>query len=174
MKKLVIAAAIVCVAAMSQAASIDWKMTNGSTGDSFNKVAIYMVAGANYSAAIANLTSEGGDDWINKYAIGKTAAGTANVRGGINTSTDIGEATSVAWFVFKDGIVEGKGYQTTGVKDVKDYLYTPPASVPGTYDLGVSSSSYTTTGTIAAVPEPTSGLLLLLGVAGMALRRRRA
>ena len=26
----------------------------------------------------------------------------------------------------------------------------------------------------ASVPEPTSGLLLLLGVAGMALRRRRA
>ncbi|MCR5413849.1 MAG: PEP-CTERM sorting domain-containing protein, partial [Kiritimatiellae bacterium] len=26
----------------------------------------------------------------------------------------------------------------------------------------------------AAVPEPTSGLLMLLGVAGLALRRRRA
>ena len=31
-----------------------------------------------------------------------------------------------------------------------------------------------TTYTASSVPEPTSGLLLLLGVAGMALRRRRA
>ena len=28
--------------------------------------------------------------------------------------------------------------------------------------------------TVGAVPEPTSGLLLLMGVAGLALRRRRA
>lgn len=29
-------------------------------------------------------------------------------------------------------------------------------------------------GTVANVPEPTSGLLMLVGLAGLALRRRRA
>ena len=36
----------------------------------------------------------------------------------------------------------------------------------------LGSSGYT--GTITAVPEPTSGLLMLVGLAGLALRRRRA
>jgi hypothetical protein len=36
------------------------------------------------------------------------------------------------------------------------------------------SKSYSTPGWYSAVPEPTSGLLMLVGLAGLALRRRRA
>ena len=36
------------------------------------------------------------------------------------------------------------------------------------------NESVSWSGAVASVPEPTSGLLILLGMAGLALRRRRA
>jgi len=56
------------------------------------------------------------------------------------------------------------------------------ATVDDTYTIsGLTSDTwsgekftYATGGNFTAVPEPTSGLLMLLGVAGLALRRRRA
>ena len=43
-----------------------------------------------------------------------------------------------------------------------------------TWDGGVFTYASGQTFTVAAVPEPTSGLLLLLGMAGLALRRKQA
>ena len=40
--------------------------------------------------------------------------------------------------------------------------------------VGSGSFSFEGNGTWSAVPEPTSGLLMLLGMAGLALRRKRA
>ena len=40
--------------------------------------------------------------------------------------------------------------------------------------VGKASEGYASSGWYTTVPEPTSGLLLLLGVAGLALKRKRA
>ena len=62
--------------------------------------------------------------------------------------------------------------------DMSAKVYDPnnQESSPGAFN-SVSAATILSSGTsanFAAVPEPTSGLLMLLGVAGLALRRRRA
>ena len=180
MKKLIIAAAIVCAAAVTQAAQVSWAISNGASGDSFGKQYVYAVLGSNYDAAIADLTTNDGLKFLSDYAIANTDDASLNyqvalnARGGGNAPTVIGDETKFALFVFTDGITDGKTYQTTGLMDASAYLFEPPAQATSVLELGKSSSSFTTSGTIAAVPEPTSGLLLLLGMAGLALKRKRA
>ena len=83
---------------------------------------------------------------------------------------------------YKDGDIFGVMFQDEAGNLSK--LVTPgdsPSPITETFTIsGMTDDRYqgamvfsTTDYTVASVPEPTSGLLLLLGVAGMALRRRR-
>ena len=55
---------------------------------------------------------------------------------------------------------------------VSDLDYTVAGM--GTTIFGAATGTTATAWSTAAVPEPTSGLLLLIGMAGLALRRKRA
>ena len=67
-----------------------------------------------------------------------------------------------------------------------DYTFDSSISVPSVIKQGAAAATSTTTVGFAnmtsataasnwqSVPEPTSGLLLLLGMAGLALKRKRA
>ena len=173
MKKLMIAAVIVCAAAMSQAAAVDWNYSDYSEDSDQANFTVYCIAGALQST------------WESVDAV-KAAAlpenGHAVVIEG-KRSTETGDITSGG-----GALTKSSGYYFVVVNDTEDkfgilsgdnfYVYDPDAqeSSPGTFQIdgAVVTSSFSGGPGPDPIPEPTSGLLLLLGVAGLALRRRRA
>ncbi len=111
------------------------------------------------------------------------------------SSADASAATSVAttttttagainYTFSNDSLTGGNDYNFYFVIESGDYTFTSAtlenvaaqATSTKTVGFGNLTTASTTGGgwTTAAVPEPTSGLLMLLGMAGLALRRRRA
>ena len=74
-------------------------------------------------------------------------------------------------------VLKGAGFIMKGIDELMGSTYSFNESMTG--DIwalnGAASAGYSGAGWYSAsVPEPTSGLLLLLGMAGLALKRKRA
>ena len=182
MKKLIMCAAVAVLALAGQAASVDWSMTVANKGVEWSGAGAYAIAfnGSDYDAVIKLLTVDGSDNMatdLGAYALadnGKTQYAVSNSRGSAKAS---GTATGVTgdsmfFVVFTDGSMDaGKAITWTAAANIGDYDYEAGSPSPGTFTF--NAASLANTGTIADVPEPTSGLLMLIGMAGLALRRKR-
>ena len=187
MKKLMMAAAIVCAAAGIQAAQVTWGSVDEELYDGTGTGTLvadgldaYVILGAYSQAdfAAAYSASDGDKDAT------LTAAGANKVAEG---ATDSG-------YVFGDDFTADTGVNAYMVVFDTDKVYIsalygiegdPLDPSVGTFDILATTGSdvaplsgaYSGAGWYTAgepVPEPTSGLLVLLGMAGLALRRRRA
>ena len=173
MKKLMMAFAVIAFASATQAAAVSWYLEK-DTPKTFGNLTAYVVNGSDYSAVVALLTAGGASvaTDFNAYVIDSVGL---NSRGA-GSSNSVGvSGTTLAWFIFNgDTIADGGAYNTTGAIDVSAYIFTPPESSPG--DLALTVDSFTTRDAPIGnvIPEPTSGLLVLIGIAGLALKRKRA
>ena len=187
MKKLMfmLAAAVAVVGA--QAAQVSWSINVAGKGSAWAGNGAYAMAfnGSDYDTVIKLLTVTGSDNMataIGGYALSLDVGGTSTsilekrsnaVTTGI--STGVTSDKSMFWVIFTDGSMDAsKAITWTAVTDVASYAYEAGTSLPGTVSLNADSFAKSGTIATASVPEPTSAMLLVLGMAGLALRRKCA
>lgn len=199
MKKLMLAVAMVCAAAIVQAASVTWGFGGkvyvsddgsssvlstaytGTVSDSAYLALVYL--GQNVSSIdIASITA---DNVVDQMAYSIKTSGTASAKGKWNPATqttDLAGYNNGASFgiVFFDGeeftMINSVDTSTGAVGDGINNAITyadlgDTASLDNFYATGASG---TVAGAITTIPEPTSALMLLVGLAGLALKRKVA
>ena len=179
MKKLILAAAIICAAAVSHAAAVGWNCAGlaNYAGDAYN----FFIIGQNEVTSVAQITAllDAGKS-VSDYAFyeGTVAAnGSANVGTTVSGLSVPNSADYTAFFVIFDNADASKAgnYLTITTDQAAGLAKSVNATAGSVTFAAANQSTYANNpANWSAVPEPTSGLLMLLGVAGLALRRRRA
>ena len=188
MKKLIISAAIAIVAVASNAATVKWNATSLTDGTGAAVAAAGKITGYLWKLTAADYATYAAMD---AATLSKTvgAAFKANTLG---TS----EATAANTYSSRAGsALSLQGTSTFNAGDTAYGLILYVDAASDKYLANVASLTFASaqngivsdlantlggTGSTAgatswqAVPEPTSGLLMLLGMAGLALRRKRA
>ena len=182
MKKLTICAAVAVLATTMHAATVGWAMA-GATAYA-NSTYNFLVIGQNEVASIAAITAilDAGKS-IDTYAFGggTIAANGSAITLPSDSGKTLGSGTYESFFVLFDSdspvageskyvIISGASNLT---RTIADSTATVSFSAGSVASIVGDASNWKSYGT-GTIPEPTSGLLLTLGVAALALRRKRA
>lgn len=196
MKKLIMTVAVVAMAAITQAASIDWgvnafpmfKGADGSTALAAGSSAYLIVDWSSNQSAIIAALSEGTLSTDTAGVIAQSA--TSNTMGFVPASTatsdkltyDVGTTTyDFAVLLIDTNTKSGETWYNVSQANTKAaYDSTKLDEFEKTEAVFAAQNAFTAANSqtggwqqAAVVPEPTTGLLLLIGMAGLALRRKQ-
>ena len=175
MKKLMIMLAAVISATVVNAAACNWSgagVALQATTDVAANYSIYLLdASVTDAATMAGYLSNGDTSYLTAATVQTTAGvavGTTAARWVMNGFGDYTAGDSYTYYtvIFNNSIDDATHYMITAEKTAQ-----VPSS--GALTMGFGTQASNSWNTMAAVPEPTSGLLMLVGLAGLALRRRR-
>ena len=174
MKKLMVLAAVAIAAVAANAATLKWGSTTAIEG---------ITSGTKYLVwCDAGLTTTGLDKLteFNEATITSFMGGTLVGESSAYSSSAMGGSTVVKPNDPVSGMAQGqhKFYSIVIAGDGKTLAYTAASQAPimaneTTISIAKAGTNFTVVAASAA-PEPTSGLMLLLGVGLMALKRKRA
>ena len=176
MKKLIVAAAIAVVCAVAQASALNWGISGGTLDTTkFASGTAYFIA-INDVARPTLADDAAAGEWYaaNIATVKSSALFSGTVTGGAFYSAaeanDLTHSRQNYWMLIDNGEAADADHFFAVATINKGVTFNANSSVAVTASWNASQfSTYA-----AAVPEPTSGLLMLLGMAGLALRRRRA
>ncbi len=181
MKKLMILAATVTLAVATQAATCNWVALNvyeGNTTDKATGIAYFMTtATAATSAWVEGLTADQCMALVgSSYSYTPSAAGTYSVSAANkvdNATLGLTDGTGyTSYLVVFDGatIADSTSFYVSNTKSFQALTGTSNASISFGNQMTASQNAANWT---AMAPEPTSGLLLLMGMGVLALRRKQ-
>lgn len=195
MKKVILAIAVIGAALVAQAASVSWGSSKLFTASSetggFSSTVIkgaatgylFMLTSDQYDSFLADYTANGNMKAV--YAAYKDSLGSATVTGttksltstsSLSTEANVGDTVYGAIIYTYHDAAFGKDFYianiATGTVGAESGLTLANL---GTHFFGDAAGTPTGgwQGVAGDIPEPTSGLLLLLGMAGLALRRKQ-
>jgi hypothetical protein len=179
MKKIIMAAAIICAAVYAQAASCNWMASAFGTYDNvasqdymFNWAIVDL--GTSAEIDISKISYDGETVKLGDKALTTIQSGEADGWG------MLGQGDSYTAGNYYTMVIWDQQNENFGVGAVVQGALDPTPGATGLTDMvfdnatGINIDNDGTYSGIVAVPEPTSGLLMLVGLAGLALRRRRA
>ncbi|MGN0889819.1 MAG: PEP-CTERM sorting domain-containing protein [Kiritimatiellia bacterium] len=186
MKKMIIMALVAACAIVAQAATCSWTVTNVYAGNSTDKstgIAYFLTTSMLPDASA--LSGKSADEITaalgSAYSFKPTTAGTYSVVAANaidNATLGLQDGTSYTGYLLifnADTVADATSFFTTGMKDFKTLEGANNMAIQ--FGTQKTASQQAWSGSVGGgggdVPEPTSGLLLLIGGAMLALRRKQ-